>query len=269
MNATDQPDENLASVLHAMEQARDADLFLTPEVTNCVSLSRSHQDHFLEPGPNNTFVTAVQEKARSLGLWVLLGSIALKTSDRDGRFANRSLLISDTGRVVQWYDKIHMFDVTLSDGETYRESSGYRPGNRAVCVETPMGALGMTICYDLRFPHLFRTLAQAGAQIISVPSAFAVPTGQAHWHSLLKARAIETGCFVVAPAQTGTHSGSGRKTFGHSLVVSPWGDIILDAGTAPGIYTVDINLDDVNSARDRVPSLACDMPFKLTTERLD
>ncbi|MEO0357658.1 MAG: carbon-nitrogen hydrolase family protein [Pseudomonadota bacterium] len=269
MTSTDRPSENLAVVLRAMEQAQDSDLFLTPEVTNCVSLSRGHQDTVLEPGARNTFITVVQNQAKALNLWTLLGSVAIKTTDSDGRFANRSVLISDVGRIVQWYDKLHMFDVSLSDRETYRESNGYQPGGRAVCVETDYATLGLTICYDVRFPYVFRDLAQTGAQIITVPSAFAVPTGQAHWEILLRARAIETGCFIVAPAQTGTHPGSGRKTFGHSMVVAPWGDIILDAGTEPGIWTVDIDLAQVDTARGRVPSFSCDRPYQMTTERLD
>lgn len=269
MTSSDQPTENLALVLEALQRAEGTDVFLTPEVTNCVSLSRDHQNHVLEYGPDNSFVTSAQDAAKNHGLWCLLGSIALKTSDPDGRFANRSILISDKGRIAQWYDKMHMFDVTLANGETYQESRGYRPGTRAVVVDTPFAKIGMTICYDLRFPYLFRSLAQAGAQVITVPSAFAVSTGRAHWHSLLRARAIETGCFIVAPAQVGKHPRSNRTTFGHSLVVNPWGEIIFDAGMETGVFTVEFDLGEVDIARRSVPSFAQDQSYSVSVGRQD
>ena len=174
-----------------------------------------------------------------------------------GRFANRSFLIDPTGTIVARYDKIHMFDVEVSASESYRESAGYRPGDRAVVGETPFARIGMTICYDLRFPGLYRDLAQAGAEIFTVPSAFSPVTGAAHWHTLLRARAIETGAYVLAPAQTGTHSakqGKARATYGHSLAVDPWGVVLADAGTAPGLTLVDIDRGAVASARSRIPA---------------
>ncbi len=196
--------------------------------------------------------------AKACGVWIFVGSLALQTDDEDGRFANRSFAISPQGEVAARYDKIHMFDVDVSEQETYRESDGYRPGKQARILETPFGCFGLSICYDIRFPYLYRALAEAGAEILLVPAAFSPVTGAAHWHTLLRARAIETGCFVIAAAQTGTHSvtrGSARKTYGHSLIISPWGEILADAGTETGITYVDIDLSEVDRARSRVPSL--------------
>ena len=192
---------------------------------------------------------------------MLIGSIGLKTNDDDGRFANRSFLIGPDGGIAARYDKIHMFDVNVSETEVYRESAGYRPGAQAVLADTPLGRIGMTICYDLRFAFLYRRLAQAGAQILTVPAAFNHITGAAHWEVLLRARAIETGCYVLAPAQTGFHpetAGKGRRTYGHSLVISPWGDVLADGGTDPGLTFADIDLAEVTKARARIPSLSHD-----------
>ncbi len=196
--------------------------------------------------------------ARETGVWLLAGSLAEKAGD--GRLANRSLLFDAEGATVAEFDKIHMFDVTLDDGESYRESASYRPGDRAVVAETPWGPLGMTVCYDMRFPSLYRALAQAGAVMLSVPSAFTVPTGRAHWHVLLRARAIETGCFVFAPAQCGSHYGK-RRTYGHSLIIDPWGEILAEAGEEPGVIMADIDLGAVEAARAKVPSLSHDRDF--------
>jgi deaminated glutathione amidase len=258
-----QPVDNLALVLTLMDQSAGQDMLFLPEVINCVSLDRVHQADVLDHFDNNPFIEAICEKACAMGLWVALGSIALKTDDADGRFANRSILINATGSVVAQYDKIHMFDVTLSETESYHESKGYRPGDTAVLAQTPWGKMGLTICYDLRFPALYRALAQAGARVLVVPSAFARPTGEAHWHTLLRARAIETGCFVIASAQTGEHSGSRRKTFGHSLIVDPWGGVILDAGTDVGLHFVELDLGAVDRARVRMASLSHDRPFEV------
>ncbi len=261
MTSGEDPDQNLAWLLDAMDQAQDADILFTPEVTNCVSVSRSTQARVLEHFEANGFIAAVARKAEALGLWVHLGSLALKSDDPGGRFVNRSVLLNDAGSVVSTYDKIHMFDVQLSDTESYHESAGFRAGGQAVLARGPGCQMGQSICYDVRFPHLYRCLAKAGAQVLCVPSAFSVPTGQAHWHVLLRARAIETGCYVVAAAQTGTHPGSQRKTFGHSLVVDPWGAVILDAGTEPGVYSAELDICAVETARRRVPSLRHDIPF--------
>ena len=263
ITSSDQPAENLALVLTLIDQSADQDILFLPEVTNCVSLDRAHQAQALDHFDNNRFIIAVCEKARETGLWVALGSITMKTHDLDGRYANRSILIDASGVVVAQYDKIHMFDINLSAVERYHESGSYRPGSSAVLAQTNWVWMGLSICYDLRFPMLYRTLAQAGAGVLVVPSAFAQTTGEAHWHVLLRARAIETGCFVIAAAQTGEHPGSGRKTYGHSLIVDPWGQVILDAGQVPGLYFAKLDLSDVDKARERMASLQHDRPFEV------
>jgi predicted amidohydrolase len=263
ITSSDQPAENLALVLTLIDQSADQDILFLPEVTNCVSLDRAHQAQALDHFDNNRFIIAVCEKARETGLWVALGSITMKTHDLDGRYANRSILIDASGVVVAQYDKIHMFDINLSAVERYHESGSYRPGSSAVLAQTTWVWMGLSICYDLRFPTLYRTLAQAGAGVLVVPSAFAQTTGEAHWHVLLRARAIETGCFVIAAAQTGEHPGSGRKTYGHSLIVDPWGQVILDAGQVPGLYFAKLDLSDVDKARERMASLQHDRPFEV------
>ena len=263
ITSSDQPAENLATVLSVMNQAAGQDILFLPEVTNCVSLDRAHQLQVLEPYDGNGFIAAICERARLLRLWVALGSVTVKTDGDDGRFANRSVMINAEGKIVAFYDKIHMFDVTLSETERYHESKGYRPGMEAAVVQTPWAELGLSICYDMRFAALHRALARAGARVLSVPSAFARATGEAHWHVLLRARAIETGCFVIAAAQTGVHSGSGRKTFGHSLIVGPWGEVILDAGLEIGLHFATLDLGEVDRARARVASLQHDRPFGL------
>jgi predicted amidohydrolase len=201
---------------------------------------------------------ALQARAKTASVWILIGSLGLLTHDADGRFANRSFLINPLGHIAAQYDKIHMFDVDVSDTEIYRESASYRPGTKAEVVQMDQTVLGLSICYDIRFSHLYRTLAKAGAQILTVPAAFNHITGAAHWHVLLRARAIETGCFVLAPAQTGFHPechGEGRNTYGHSLVVAPWGEVLLDAGKPAGVTFATLTLDDVKHARARVGSL--------------
>jgi predicted amidohydrolase len=209
-------------------------------------------------------LAALRDEAARAGIWLLIGSLGVLTHDADGRFANRSFLIGPDGEIAARYDKIHMFDVNVSETEIYRESAGYRPGTAAVLADAGFAKIGMTVCYDLRFAHLFRHLAQAGAQILMVPAAFNHITGAAHWEVLLRARAIETGCFVLAPAQTGFHAetgGKGRRTFGHSLAIAPWGEVLADAGTEPGVTLVDLDLSQVATARARVPSLSHDREF--------
>ncbi|NCY25990.1 MAG: carbon-nitrogen hydrolase family protein [Alphaproteobacteria bacterium] len=191
--------------------------------------------------------------AKHLGCWLLVGSLAVQVEASE-KTPNRSLLFGPDGREAAHYDKIHLFDVTLPGGETYAESARMQPGHEAVCVPTPWGLLGLTICYDVRFPHLYRALAQAGAGMLAVPAAFTATTGAAHWHVLLRARAIETGCFVIAPAQCGTHPGS-RKTYGHSLIVNPWGEVLADGGEAPGFVIATLDLSQVGATRARIPSL--------------
>ncbi|UWR64495.1 carbon-nitrogen hydrolase family protein [Phaeobacter inhibens] len=266
MTSSDQPAENLEMVRQMIDDAvaGGAGFVLTPEVTNCLSGSRSHQQSVLYQEADDPTLSALQDTAAQHGIWLSLGSLALKTTDIDGRFANRQFLIDPKGEIVARYDKIHMFDVDVTPEETYRESDGYRPGHEAVVAETPFAALGMTICYDVRFPYLHRRLAKAGAQVLLAPAAFSHVTGAAHWHALLQARAIETGCYVLAAAQTGTHAasrGQSRRTYGHSLAVSPWGEILADGGTDIGITYIDLDLEKVAQARRQVPSLSHDREF--------
>ena len=204
-------------------------------------------------------LAAFQSAAQDAGVWVLAGTIGVPTAD--GRLANRSLLIADDGSVAGRYDKIHMFDADPGDARPYRESKIYRPGNQAVVAELPWLTLGMTVCYDVRFPDLYRALAKAGAGMVAVPSAFTETTGTDHWHVLLRARAIETGCFVIAPAQCGSHPGD-RRTFGHSIIIDPWGKILAEAGPKPEIISAVIDPGLVTLARQRIPSLDHDWDFK-------
>jgi predicted amidohydrolase len=266
MCSSDFPAENLSQAERLIREAAagGAALVLTPEVTNIMSASRARQEAVLEPEASDPTLARLREVAAETGVWLLIGSLALKTGDPDGRFANRSFLIAPDGSVTARYDKIHMFDVDLDGGESYRESAGFRPGERAVVAEAAGATLGLSVCYDLRFAYLYRALAQAGAQVLTVPAAFTVPTGQAHWHVLLRARAIETGCFVLAPAQTGTHptsAGAVRRTYGHSLAVAPWGEVLADGGEEPGVTLVDLDLGAVGRARTRVPALRHDRTF--------
>jgi len=263
MTSSDRPEENCAQARDLIRQAvaGGAGFVLTPEVTNCVSSDRDHQNAVLRHERDDATLTALRDEAAQAGIWLLIGSLALKTHDEDGRFANRSFLIGPDGGIVARYDKIHMFDVTISETESYRESAGYRPGSRAVVAETPFATLGLSVCYDVRFPYLYRRLAQAGAQVLTVPAAFNDTTGAAHWEVLLRARAIETGCWVLAPAQTGFHpasAGKPRRTHGHSLAVAPWGEVVADGGTDPGVTYADIDLAKVARARGSVPSLTHD-----------
>ncbi|MEM1066309.1 MAG: carbon-nitrogen hydrolase family protein [Pseudomonadota bacterium] len=266
LTSSDLPLENLPVIISAVREAAEggADLVLTPETSNCISTSRRHQQAHLVREVDDPTLAALRETAADCGIWLLIGSLALATGDPDGRFANRSFLIGPDGAISARYDKIHMFDVAVTEQETFTESEGFRPGGTAVMAKAAGATIGLSICYDLRFPHLHRALAQAGAQIITVPAAFSPVTGAAHWEVLLRARAIETGSFVLAPAQTGAHpsgSGTSRSTHGHSLAVGPWGDILLDAGTAPGVSFVDLDLGDVAKARRRLPSLSHDRTF--------
>jgi len=267
MTAGDLPEENLPLTRELIREAvaGGAGFVLTPEVTNCLSSSRAHQRKVLMPEGDDVTLTALRKEAADQGIWLLIGSLGLKTDDPDGRFANRSFLVGPDGAIAARYDKIHMFDVQISETESYRESEGYRPGGQAVVAETPFGTLGLSICYDVRFAYLYRALAKAGAQILTVPAAFSPVTGAAHWEPLLRARAIETGCYVLAPAQCGLHparEGRPRRTHGHSLAVSPWGEVLADGGDAPGIFYADLDMEEVARARARVPSIAHDRPFE-------
>lgn len=264
LNVSDDPAANLPESRRLIEQAAagGATFILTPECTNGLSSSRAHQRAVFSHEADDPTLQALREDAARLGVWLLIGSLALLTTDSDGRFANRSFLIDPMGEIVARYDKVHMFDVDVSATERYRESEGYRPGGQAILSQTPFGVVGMTVCYDVRFAYLYRKLAQAGAQILTVPAAFNHITGAAHWEVLLRARAIETGCFVLAPAQTGFHpetaGGKGRRTYGHSLAISPWGEVLADGGVDVGVTYAEIDLDHVAKARGRVPSLSHD-----------
>jgi predicted amidohydrolase len=242
--------------------AGGAKLILTPEATNFVIRDRAAREAVLATVDRDEAVAALRALARELGVWLLVGSAIVRSGvDGDDRAANRSILIDDSGEVAATYDKLHVYDVDLPTGESWRESASIRPGEAAVVAETPWGRLGLTVCYDLRFPQLFRALARAGASMIAVPSAFTVPTGEAHWETLLRARAIETGCFILAPAQGGAHE-DGRRTWGRSMIVGPWGEVIAKLDhDAPGVLFASLDLDAVARARQAVPQLTHDRDF--------
>ena len=238
--------------------AQDARYVQTPEVTTLMDLDRASLLAASQPEEGNPALAHFRALARELGVWLHVGSMTIALAG--GKLANRSFLISPEGRIAARYDKIHMFDVDLPGGESYKESRNYEPGRLAVLADLPWGPIGLTVCYDLRFPYLYRALAKAGARFLAIPAAFTRMTGQAHWHTLVRARAIETQCFVFAAAQGGRHE-HGRETFGHSLVVSPWGEILAEGGTEPGVITADVDLTVLEEARARVPSLEHDRPF--------
>jgi deaminated glutathione amidase len=244
------------------EAARQgADYVQTPEITTLMEGERARLFAAVRPEAGNGALERFRALARELGIWLHVGSMAVLLDS--GRIANRAYLISPQGGLVARFDKIHMFDIDLPGGESYRESKNYQPGDLAVLAELPWGMLGITICYDLRFPHLYRALAKAGADFLAIPSAFTRPTGEAHWHVLVRARAIENGCFVFAAAQGGRHE-SGRETYGHSLIVSPWGEILAEGGVHPSVIVADVKLSDVREARRRIPSLQHDRIFQVS-----
>ncbi|WP_299437942.1 carbon-nitrogen hydrolase family protein [uncultured Rhodospira sp.] len=261
VNAGNDMDHNIWRALDAVRRARagGAELVLLPENVVMMELGRENvlaQARFEEDHPA---LAAFRDVARETGAWVQAGTLAILTGD--GRAANRAYLIAPDGSIAAWYDKIHMFDVDLSADESYRESDTMHPGERAVVADLPWARLGLSVCYDVRFPYLYRALAQGGAEVLCVPAAFTVPTGQAHWHVLLRARAIETGCYVLAPAQCGQHPRD-RRTYGHSLIVDPWGTVLADAGEADfDILHATLDPAQVAEARRRVPSLANDRLF--------
>ena len=255
--------ENIETASRLVEQgaAEGATLISTPEMTTLLERSAKSLFEIATDFENDPSIPVFKALAKRLKVWLHIGSVPVLTDG--GKCANRALFISPDGELVAHYDKIHMFDVELGGGEAYRESRSYKPGDRAVMVKTPFGGVGLSICYDLRFAHLFRTLAKAGADILMIPAAFTKVTGQAHWHVLLRARAIETGCFVVAAAQGGLHA-DGRETFGHSLIIAPWGEVLAEAEHAePGIICAEIDLEEVARARGRVPALTHDREITL------
>ena len=257
-----QPAANLDAALALIGEAKTAgaDYVLTPEMTNIMEVKRERLFATIVEEDADTSLATLRELARKLSIYIHVGSLAIKlTADRA---ANRSFLIDAKGEIAARYDKIHMFDVDLAGGESYRESRTYRPGEMAVVGDLPWGRLGLTICYDLRFPALYRALAEAGATMLTIPSAFTQQTGEAHWHVLIRARAIENGCFVFAAAQAGKHE-NGRETFGHSLIVDPWGRILAEGGGEPGVVMAEIDLAEVSKARARIPSLQHGRRFEL------
>jgi deaminated glutathione amidase len=250
------PAANAATLSRAIMTAADAGaaMLFAPEMSALIDRDRARAAAHVVAESANPFIAAVRGAARDAGIWVHLGSVPVAGCADDARWRNRSLVIGPDGAVVARYDKLHLFDVNLATGESWRESGAYAPGDRAVIVDTPVGALGLTICYDMRFAGLFDALGAAGAAIIAVPSAFTVPTGAAHWHMVLRTRAVDQGCFIVAAAQCGTHA-DGRATYGHSLVIDPWGDVLLDMGDAPGLGFATIDLTVADDIRQRLPLL--------------
>lgn len=250
-------DANARALTDAITQAKagGADMLFTPEMVGYLDRDRKRAASRLTSEADCLALDAVRDAAAKAGLWVHIGSLPLRDERSDGRWANRSFVIDDGGAIRARYDKIHLFDVDLATGESWRESSVYGPGEHVVAVDTPWARMGLTVCYDMRFPDLYRMLTNAGATMLLVPAAFTVPTGQAHWHVMLRARAIEGAAFVIAPAQTGVHA-DGRETYGHSLAIDPWGVVQLDMGDAPGLSMVDLDLSQVDAVRARVPSIA-------------
>jgi predicted amidohydrolase len=243
--------------------AQGAEIVFTPEMSGLLDRDRARGAGQVRSEADDVVLAAVRAAATRHRVWVELGSLALRPDGGDGRLVNRGFLIGPDGGVVARYDKLHLFDVDLPGGESYRESNAYAPGSHAVVAATPWGGIGLSVCYDIRFPALYSALAHAGADIIAVPAAFTQPTGAAHWHVLLRARAIETGAFVIAAAQSGVHA-DGRATYGHSLVVDPWGTVLLDMGTDPGGAVCDLDLSAVAATRAHIPSLRAARAFKLT-----
>jgi deaminated glutathione amidase len=250
-----------AGALIAEAARQGAQYVQTPEVTTLIETQRERLFAAVRPEEGNAAVARFSALARELGIWLHIGSMAILLGN--GRIANRAFLFAPDGAIEARFDKIHMFDVELPGGESYRESKNYHAGNAAVLADLPWGTLGITVCYDLRFPHLYRALAQAGADFLAIPSAFTRKTGEAHWHVLLRARAIENGCFVLAAAQAGRHE-TGRETYGHSIVISPWGEIVAEADVHPQVVVADINPAEVQEARSRIPSLQHDRPFQVS-----
>ena len=250
-----EPNIETASQLVRRARGAGADLVLLPEIVNMLEPRSQLARRKARPQDDDPALAAFRALAVDTGAWLLIGSLVIKLNDE--MLANRSFLVAPDGAIAAHYDKVHMFDVEVGDGQTYRESAAYRPGARAVVAATPWGRLGMTVCYDVRFPYLYRALAQAGAELISVPAAFTQVTGSAHWHVLLRARAIENGCFVLAPAQCGEHAEK-RRTYGHSLIIDPWGEVLADGGEDVGFIVADIDLSKVALARRNIPSLTHD-----------
>ena len=249
------PAANASALTQAVEAAAagGAIMLFTPEMSGLLDRDRARAERHLCDEETDPVLSALRRAAAEHGIWIHVGSLALRGGS-DGRLVNRGFLIDGEGAIRARYDKIHLFDVDLPTGESWRESAAYAGGKRAVVAETPLGPVGLSICYDLRFPDLYRALSNAGATLLSIPAAFTVPTGEAHWHVLLRARAIEAGAFVVAAAQTGRHQ-DGRETYGHSLVVDPWGEVLLDMGMEPGLGFADLDPARIEEVRRRLPAI--------------
>ena len=247
------------------DAASTARLVALPEAATYLAASRAHLQEIAEPADNSFSQNRLAAMAREFDVWLLAGSLLLRCP-RHGQLVNRSLLIAPDGSVAAQYDKIHMFDADVGDGQSYRESQSFTAGTAPVIATIDSLKVGLSICYDVRFPHLYRQLATDGAQLIMIPAAFTATSGGAHWHVLLRARAIETGCFIVAPAQSGVHA-DGRHTYGHSLIISPWGDILADAGTGDAMISATIDPDAIMRARRSIPSLATNPPIGPTQQR--
>ena len=257
--------QNAALVQEAA--AGGAQFVMLPEVCNMIEPDRAALRQKVRPEDEDETITVLRETAAKAGVWVLVGSAVVAPDGPEGKLANRSLLIDSVGEIRGRYDKMHLFDVNVGSDDVYRESDTYQGGDKLALVETPWGSIGMTVCYDLRFPHLYRDYAKAGAVMLTIPSAFTRPTGMAHWHVLLRARAIECGAFVFAPAQTGDHPG-GRKTYGHGLVVDPWGEVLIDQGEETGIAYAEIDARLAEAARSRIPALKNDREYTLSNSDL-
>ena len=258
---------NFSEIFQLLDKAigKGADFITFPE---CTGMMEPDHDLLKEKAPfeqDHKLLVAIREKAIKGKVWILIGSLAIRLFDN--RIVNRSYLIDEKGNIAATYDKIHMFDVKLDANQVYRESEAYKPGSRAVLVNLPWGRLGLTICYDIRFAYLYRTLAQNGADFITIPAAFTKISGEAHWHILQRARAIETGCYIISAAQCGTHA-EGRETYGHSLIVDPWGKIMADGGKGIGLILAEIDPDKVNQARTKIPSLSHDRNFDLSQQMM-
>jgi predicted amidohydrolase len=264
-NSKSDPNINIREVSSLIRAARSkgAELITTPEVVGMLEPNREKALNKAQPENYHGVLREFRALSRDLAIWLLIGSISIKLSN--GKLANRSFLINPDGQIIARYTKIHMFDVEVNDGSIYRESATYQPGTSACLARTPWGLVGLTVCYDIRFPALYRDLAKAGAKIIFIPSAFTEVTGEAHWHILQRARAIENGCFIVSAAQTGMHE-QNRKTFGHSIIVDPWGNILADADKDVGFITADLDLNLVDEVRKKIPSLTHDREYSKSFE---
>lgn len=247
------PATNVSDMIGAIEVAADggAAMYFAPEMSIIVNRKRDEARFHIFSEAQTESIERITEVASQKKIWVHVGSVPVR-HESGAQLANRSIVISADGQIIARYDKIHLFDVDLKSGESWRESSAYVGGETPIIAHTPLGRMGLAVCYDMRFPDLFSAYAKAGVDIITLPSAFTVPTGAAHWHALLRARAIESECFVIAAAQCGLHE-DGRETYGHSLVVDPWGDVVLDMGTAPGLAFVDLDLDKIAEVRQQIP----------------